>query len=101
MQAGAKIKVHKRLATVQDELSKEKLVSQSLQNRLDVANRDLSLANGFSETHALEVKQLQQFLASANQTVDELRIKLASATKDKKPVGRQPKVVPEIVVANE
>ena len=60
------IETSKRLEIAQEELGKEKLASQSLQNRLDITTRDFSKANAAIEKLAGEIKQLQKSLSMAN-----------------------------------
>ena len=66
MLSNTHIETSKRLEITQDELGKEKLASQSLQNRLDITTRDYSKANAAIEKLAGEIKQLQKSLSMAN-----------------------------------
>jgi chromosome segregation ATPase len=74
--------VNNRLIDAQSELNKERLNSQSLQNRLDTTTRDLVLANSNIEKHALEIKSGIATIASVNQTASELQgqVKLQDKT---------------------
>lgn len=66
MLSNTHIETSKRLEIAQEELGKEKLASQSLQNRLDITTRDFSKANAAIEKLAGEIKQLQKSLSMAN-----------------------------------
>ena len=66
MLSNTHIETSKRLEIAQEELGKEKLASQSLQNRLDITTRDFSKANAAIEKLAGEIKQLQKSLSIAN-----------------------------------